>query len=408
MPQRKALPDQQTLIEASLTQYENASTRETLSLALTHLTRWLDKEGHGHVAHMTAPLFHLYASHLSEQGLAQSTLAGRMGAIKRFFDYLVRSGTIKESPVPVGWVLKQPRGASEEPLVSQEEVLSLLGACTDLDGQLVVALSGLDGIKAQFIYGLTAEDVTFNATGHALIPLRRASGATHTVPLSVESSRVLREAISTRPSGPLLLPSNPGDRRTANRRVASAAKRAGLGVRVTMRSLQKSYRAALLAQGVRVEVMTDLLGLRDSNRTYSYGLFPKHGPGTEGNDLLSTAAHESDALELLRQAEKLCDQADVTPIAPIVIAGAALEMVLRRMCEQKDAVPAGKESIDAYSTALRRRQLISKHTHATIQTNGKLRNEAAHGTESADLTIDKARLMISSILLFVAGRDDED
>ncbi|HUP70665.1 MAG TPA: hypothetical protein VM142_12750 [Acidimicrobiales bacterium] len=106
------------------------------------------------------------------------------------------------------------------------------------------------------------------------------------------------------------------------------------------------------------------------------------------------------------QARTLCDQRNVTPITPIVISGAALEMVLRRMCEAADCMPP-KGSIETYGSKLYRAKLLSKEDLGQVQANGKLRNAAAHGTDSAAISIPNARLMIESVLLFISGSETD-
>ena len=90
-------------------------------------------------------------------------------------------------------------------------------------------------------------------------------------------------------------------------------------------------------------------------------------------------AREVATSDLMMQVEKLTTERDVHPAAPIVLAGAALEVALRSAIEELDLPRPSKSSIDAYAGCLRAAGLLSVQDLKDVQQMGGLRNAAAHG-----------------------------
>jgi hypothetical protein len=83
--------------------------------------------------------------------------------------------------------------------------------------------------------------------------------------------------------------------------------------------------------------------------------------------------------DLMEQVRKLNEDKDVSPAAPIVLAGAALEIALRSAVEELGLELPAKHSISAYSGCLRAARLLSPQDVKDIEQMGGLRNSAAHG-----------------------------
>jgi integrase len=400
------LPPQDELIQSYVSRYDRRSTRDTSATALRHLVTWAGERNIHHIALLESSLFDLYARQMQSEYKLR-TLAQKQGVIRRFYEWLVTAGVIPQSPIPDRWVPAQPSRATREPVLTMEQVEAMIPHATDGDGRALISLGGLDGLKLSQILQLTAADVSFEG-GRAVVSYLRSDGRPHALPVCAQSAVILRELIDARPKGRLVLPrqlTQDNKRSASARRIATAARRVRMPIRVNSRTLEKSHRAALLARGATVHSVRERLGLAFSNPNYAETLLPA-GADRRVAQLVAQTAHEMDALELLRQAESLCDQPGITPIAPIVLAGAALEMELRRMCLQR-GLGANKDGIDAFATVLYRKGVITRFVHSTLQAQGKLRNEAAHGTRSPDLSISNARLMIQSVALFVGGIDEQ-
>jgi site-specific recombinase XerC len=409
------LPSQDSLILAFLTKYPNEATKQGYAIALRQFVEWTSSTGIAHVAEVRKPHLDLYAEHLDTSGLAVNTRASKQGVIKRFFAYLVASEMIRVSPVPEKWAPRQVVGTDID-VLSLGDIEALYETARThgqfLDVGMLIALSGWDGIKVGHLRSLVAEDVRVSSDGTVTIPLRRRDGTTHNRPLSPMSSGHLIQVLKVRPAGQIYYPGLPEHVQTnrGRRHLATVARQAGVAGAMNSRRLESSFRTRALESGLPMDVLLGGQGLiHSAGQSYRRRVaLPKHGPDTEGAASRDLAIHESDAAELLLQATHLCHQQGITPIAPIVIAGAALEMVLRRMCEASDVPTASKQpGITAYADALKSRTLISKLAHSQIHSAAKLRNEAAHGLSSAEVNMDQARLMIRSIELFLDDRLEE-
>jgi len=106
--------------------------------------------------------------------------------------------------------------------------------------------------------------------------------------------------------------------------------------------------------------------------------------------------------DFLSQADTLLSTPKVHPAAPTVIIGAALEEFLRTWHEEAGLnLGTKRPGLEAYATALREADLITKQDAKDITSWGGLRNHAAHG-EWKEVE-DKARisLMLEGVNLFM-------
>jgi site-specific recombinase XerD len=395
--------DPDLLVEAWLTSYGRVNTARTNRAALKDLQTWASKSGIDHICEMKAPHFDLYLSYLRSKKLAGSSINSKQGAIRAFFNYLVDSGELKKAPVTSEWLVKYQYRPAQLPRLSPEEIVRTADFAKHTTTRLAIILSGLEGIKLLAIRQIEVGDINFDSTGRATVVVKRQTGV-HSRPVGEVAANILAERIAEIGSG-LLLSEAEVDRFRLLRRIRAAAKNAGIDVAVTPRILQGSYVTTALASGVPLDALAKDLGRAGRLQWYA----AQDGPGGEGERLRQEAAQAAgqlDAAELLSQAKALCDERSITSIAPMVIAGAALELVLRRMCEAANCMPT-RGSIESYASRLYRAKLLSKEDLGQVQASGKLRNAAAHGTESAAVTIPTARLMIESVLLFISGPEIE-
>lgn len=96
--------------------------------------------------------------------------------------------------------------------------------------------------------------------------------------------------------------------------------------------------------------------------------------------------------DLMEQVRLLNEDRDVTPAAPIVLAGAALEIALRSAIAELGLQLPPKHSISAYMGCLRAAGALSVQDVKDVEAMGGLRNLAAHGDFEA-LSRDRAGLM---------------
>lgn len=106
------------------------------------------------------------------------------------------------------------------------------------------------------------------------------------------------------------------------------------------------------------------------------------------------------ATDLMEQVEALLDDRRVHPAAPVMLAGAALEEMLRSMVVANSSTVKGKPGINSYASALRTDDVISAQEAKDISSWGGLRNHAAHG-EFEQIQLPNARLLAQAVNLFM-------
>jgi hypothetical protein len=104
--------------------------------------------------------------------------------------------------------------------------------------------------------------------------------------------------------------------------------------------------------------------------------------------------------DLMEQVRMLNEDRDVNPAAPIVLAGAALEIALRSAVEELDLELPAKPSISAYLGCLRRTGPLSRQDVKDVEQMGGLRNAAAHG-DFDELSRERAGLMEQQVNEFL-------
>jgi hypothetical protein len=104
--------------------------------------------------------------------------------------------------------------------------------------------------------------------------------------------------------------------------------------------------------------------------------------------------------DLMEQVRKLNEDKDVTPAAPIVLAGAALEIALRASVEELGLELPDRHSISAYMGCLRAAGMLSRQDVKDVEQMGGLRNTAAHGDFEA-LSRERAGLMEQQVNQFL-------
>lgn len=105
--------------------------------------------------------------------------------------------------------------------------------------------------------------------------------------------------------------------------------------------------------------------------------------------------------DLMTQVRTLLEDRDVHPAAPVVLAGAALEVALRAALEEHSLALSERPSISAYARRLRQEQLLAAQDVKDVEQIAGIRNLAAHG-EFATVTHERAGLMEQQVNLFLA------
>ncbi|MXZ84062.1 MAG: hypothetical protein F4Z02_00180 [Acidimicrobiia bacterium] len=109
--------------------------------------------------------------------------------------------------------------------------------------------------------------------------------------------------------------------------------------------------------------------------------------------------------DLMEQVRVLNSDQNVTPAAPIVLSGAALEIALRSAVDELELSVSGQPSITAYARELRSADVLGKQEMKDVEQMAGVRNQAAHG-EHDTLSPERAGLMEQQVNLFLKILED--
>jgi hypothetical protein len=119
-----------------------------------------------------------------------------------------------------------------------------------------------------------------------------------------------------------------------------------------------------------------------------------------GQGSLEVRARIEASTDILEQVQNLLADAAVHNAAPTVLAGAALEELLRSLLEKHGVSVVGKPGIASYAEALRAVDVLTRQDVKDITAWAGLRNDAAHG-DFTNLSSERVRLMVDGINLFM-------
>lgn len=105
--------------------------------------------------------------------------------------------------------------------------------------------------------------------------------------------------------------------------------------------------------------------------------------------------------DLMEQVRVLAEDNNVHPAAPIVLAGAALEVALRSAVDELQLALAERPSITAYARRLRSEGMLTAQDVKDVEQMAGVRNSAAHG-QFGDLSRERAGLMEQQVNFFLA------
>lgn len=112
------------------------------------------------------------------------------------------------------------------------------------------------------------------------------------------------------------------------------------------------------------------------------------------------------ATDLMQQVHVLLDDAAVHPAVSVMVAGAALEEMLRSLFQETAEQIIGNPGLEKYGAALKKAGVITKEQAHQVTSMAATRNDAAHGNFDA-VTRESARLFVDRVNFFItqhAGR----
>jgi integrase/recombinase XerD len=231
-------------------------------------------------ARVRTPAIRAWLDRGRRDGLAATTRARRLVAVKSFFAWLRAEDAIATDPAAI--IVQARRSVVLPHSVSQEDAerfLALSGPATRenvRDRALTEILYGC-GLRASEVVGLTLDSVRFE---EALVRVRGKGGKTRLVPLGSRAEEALRRYLAD--ARPAFRPA-PGEaalfvgprgralsRPTLWRIVKRRARMAGLPKEVSPHWLRHSFATHLLAGGAPIRAIQEMLGHADIGTTQVY------------------------------------------------------------------------------------------------------------------------------------------
>ena len=241
---------------------------------------------------------------LSERGLAATTSARRLSAIKRFFKFLFEEGDRKDNPTSL---LDAPKTGRDIPdVLSREEMMQLIEACgTDVRLRCLVECLYGAGMRVTELVSLTVGELPRRKAGiwqTSDIIVRGKGGKERLCPLGAPALDAISDWLEIReeslPKNSLargradkfVFPSRGKDGHLTRRRLgqmleALAAKAGLAAARVHPHALRHAYATHLLQGGADLRSVQTLLGHADISTTQIY----THVLTDELAELLETA-----------------------------------------------------------------------------------------------------------------------
>lgn len=387
-------------IEAFLGQYSNPSTFNNYGRVLREFAQFAVANGED-VHRATPALFDLYLQDQRARGRGDRTLRTKQQAIISYYAYLVDRRIIRDNPIPEDWKVKAPDALKVEPTLTRMELDQLLSLVTTSRERLVLRLIVIYGFRPGQISELTANDVHVEAGGAVSLPMV-GRGHSSTVVLDQETGKAVLEELGGRTTGPLIVnqAGNAITQKGVQVDIDNVTKRAGISLRVTANLLWKSVGVAQMEEGTSARALAEIR----RTRTHRLAALAPKSAGPARAQTVARIAADLGASEVLSQAERLQSDAAMHPAAVALLAGCALEMTLRGVCEQFEIVIAGKPSIGAYAGALRQHRHLSDLDKKLIDAWAAIRNLAAHG-HLDEVHPAEAAEMLAGITRFV-GRQE--
>ena len=221
-----------------------------------------------------------YAAALSERGLARTSVARKLAAVRSFHDHLARTGAAAQNPAEL---LPMPKKASRLPRVlGPEEVGRLLDRIPaagplEIRDRAILEVTYACGLRAEEIISLDRDAVDFDSESLRVTGKGRK---TRIVPMGEPAQRALeryldraRSALASDRAEPALFLSRRGRRLSPSdvrRRLDRWVREAAVAGHVSPHTLRHSFATHLLEGGADLRSIQELLGHSSVSTTQVY------------------------------------------------------------------------------------------------------------------------------------------
>jgi len=241
---------------------------------LADCSAFLHGRGVGSLADVDARILRGYLAELHARGLARSSVARRLAALRSFYRFLVRRGRARVNPAKEIRTPRLPKRLPTYLPIDESEALlrqEFRGKPTDARDRAVLEVLYATGVRVAELAGLDGEDVDLR---EGAVRVYGKGGKERIVPLGGKAVDALRAYLVDRHpvAGPLFR-SDRGRRltvRTLHRIVRARARAAGLARRVTPHTLRHTFATHLLDAGADLRLIQELLGHARLGTTQKY------------------------------------------------------------------------------------------------------------------------------------------
>ena len=272
------------VIEAFLSELSTAgSSRHTIRAYrsdLTELGVWAGEMGRS-PGELRYRDLRGYARVLSDRGLARSTVARKLAAIRSLGDHLVRTGAAAQNPAEL---LPTPKSDSRLPRVlGPDQAASLLDRIPasgplEVRDRAMLELAYACGLRAEEIRGLLCDDVDFESES---VRVRGKGNKERVVPIGEPAQKALRRYLDTArpaltgradPERTLFVSKRGRPLHTSDirRRLERWVREAGIAAGVSPHVLRHSFATHLLEGGADLRSIQELLGHSSVSTTQVY------------------------------------------------------------------------------------------------------------------------------------------
>ena len=246
---------------------------------LMKFRKYMEEQGIESVDQITVTNLNSFILYLEKNGFAAATISRNIAAIKAFFHYSLKEGTIKADPSEA---LKSPKIEKHVPeVLTPEEVVRLLEqpkgeAPKELRDKAMLELLYATGIRVSELISISVEDVNLqmgyivckDATKERVIPF--GSEAKHAL---IHYLNQGREAMIADNHSHVLFTNCSGQQMSRQgfwKLIKYYAKKAGIESDITPHTLRHSFAAHLVENGADLRSVQEMLGHSDISTTQIY------------------------------------------------------------------------------------------------------------------------------------------
>ena len=226
----------------------------------------------GTLAEADARTLRAWLADLHARGLARTSVARRLAALRSFYRFLIRRGDLRANPAREVRTPKLPKRLPGYLPIDESEALLRVRpapAATAARDRAVLEVLYATGVRVAELAGLDVEDVDLR---EGAVRVLGKGSKERIVPMGRPAVEALRAYLDGRATGPLFRNDRGGRLtvRTLHRVVRGRARAAGLSRTVSPHTLRHTFATHLLDAGADLRLIQELLGHARLGTTQRY------------------------------------------------------------------------------------------------------------------------------------------